>query len=86
MDKTSLLISYQHLIVGKSLSGQKPVLRKNRRQMAEKTLTEKRNVTPEMAIRMFRENGVEIDEKKVAEVLDLLYFLAKLIVNQNFKT
>ena len=54
--------------------------------MAEKTLTEKRNITPEMAVRMLRENGVEIDEKKAAEVLDLLYFLAKLIVNQNFNT
>jgi hypothetical protein len=54
--------------------------------MAERTLTEKRNITPEMAVTMLRKEGVEIDEKKAAEVLDLLYFLAKLIVNQNFKT
>ena len=50
--------------------------------MAEKTLTEKRNVTPEMAIRYFRGNGIEIDEKKAAEILEFLYILAKLTVNQ----
>jgi hypothetical protein len=54
--------------------------------MAEKDLAEKRNITPEMAVKILRKNGVEMDEKKAAEVLDLLYFLAKLIVNQNFKT
>jgi hypothetical protein len=53
--------------------------------MAEKTLTEKRNVTPEMAVKILKKNGVEIDEIKATEVLDLMYFLAKLIVNQNFK-
>jgi len=54
--------------------------------MAERNLTEKRNVTPEMAVKILGKNGVEIDEKKAVEVLDLMYFLAKLIVNQNFKT
>ena len=54
--------------------------------MAQKDLAEKRNITPEMAVKILRKNGVEIDEKKAAEVLDMLYFLAKLIVNQNFKT
>jgi len=54
--------------------------------MAEKNLAEKRNITPEMAVKILRKNGVEMDEKKAAEVLDMLYFLAKLIVNQNFKT
>ena len=56
------------------------------RQMAERNLTEKRNITPEMAVKILRKNGIEIDEKKAVEVLDLMYFLAKLIVNQNFKT
>ena len=54
--------------------------------MAEKDLAEKRNITPEMAVKILRKNGVEMDEKKAAEVLDMLYFLAKLIVNQNFNT
>jgi len=54
--------------------------------MAERNLAEKRNITPEMAVKILRKNSVEIDEKKAVEVLDLMYFLAKLIVNQNFKT
>ncbi len=49
--------------------------------MAEKNLTEKRNITPEMAVRILKKEGIEIDEKKALEVLDMLYFLAKLIVN-----
>ena len=53
--------------------------------MAGKNLSEKRNITPEKAVAILKKSGVEIDEKKAAEVLDLLYFLAKLIVNQNFK-
>ena len=53
--------------------------------MAEQNLTEKRNVTPEMAVRILKKQGIEIDEKKASEVLDLMYFIAKLIVNQNFK-
>ena len=51
-----------------------------------KNVQEKRNVTTNQAIKILRKNGVEIDEKKAAELLDLMYFLAKLIVNQNFKT
>ena len=47
---------------------------------------EKRNISTAKAVEILRKNGVEIDEKKAEEVLDLLYFLAKLIVNQNFKT
>lgn len=54
--------------------------------MAEQNLTEKRNITPEMAVRILKKEGIEIDEKKATEVLDMLYFFAKLIVNQNFKT
>ena len=46
---------------------------------------EKRNITVQKAIRMLKEKGVEIDEKNAGKVLDLMYFLAKLIVNQNFK-
>ena len=50
--------------------------------MAEKDLAEKRKITPEMAIKYFRKNGIEIDEKKASEVLEFLYFLAKLTVDQ----
>ncbi len=46
---------------------------------------EKRNVTVNDTIKNFRKNGVEISEKEAEKVLDLMYFLAKLIVSQNFK-
>ena len=46
---------------------------------------ENRNITPEQAIKILGKNGIEISEKKAEELLDLMYFLAKLIVNQNFK-
>jgi len=46
---------------------------------------EKRNVSTAQAIAILKKNGVEIDEKNAEKVLDLMYFLAKLIVNQNFK-
>jgi len=49
------------------------------------SLPRKRNITPEQAVKILRENGVEIDEIKAAELLELMYFFAKLIVNQNFK-
>jgi hypothetical protein len=50
-----------------------------------KELLKKRNVTTKHAIELLQKNGIEINEKKAEEVLDLMYFLAKLIVNQNFK-
>jgi hypothetical protein len=46
----------------------------------------KRNVSVKKALAMLKGNGVEIDEKNAEKILDLMYFLAKLIVNQNFKT
>ena len=73
----------QNLSNGFSLKRQFALKAQN---MAEQNLTEKRNVTPEMAVRILKKQGVEIDEKKASEVLDLMYFIAKLIVNQNFKT
>jgi hypothetical protein len=45
----------------------------------------KRKITPEKAVAILKKNGVEIDEKNAEKVLDLMYFLAKLIVDQNFK-
>jgi hypothetical protein len=50
------------------------------------TTIEKRKISPADAVKMLSKSGVEIDEKKAEEVLELMYFLAKLIVNQNFKT
>ncbi|RKR83361.1 hypothetical protein BDD43_3567 [Mucilaginibacter gracilis] len=48
-------------------------------------VSEKRNITPEKAVKILSESGVKITEKKAEELLEFMYFLAKLIVNQNFK-
>ncbi len=60
-------------------------MRSKRKDMADKNLAEKRNVTPEMAIKYFRENGIEIDDKLAENLLDLMYFFAKLSVDQYIK-
>lgn len=49
------------------------------------TLIRKQNITPEKAIKILSESGIDIDKKDAQEVLDIMYFLAKLIVRQNFK-
>jgi protein-tyrosine-phosphatase len=41
-------------------------------------------VTPQEAIKILRKNGIEINENEAKKVLEIMYFLAKLIVNQNF--
>ena len=47
--------------------------------------SEKRGITPQKAIDLLKKNGVELSEKEAEKVLDIMYFFAKLIVNQNFK-
>ena len=42
----------------------------------------KRGITPEKAIKQLRSNGIEVNEKEAEEILDFLYFLAKLTVKQ----
>jgi hypothetical protein len=46
---------------------------------------EKRSITPEKAKKILLENGVEINEKEAEEILEIMYFIAKLIVDQNFR-
>lgn len=48
-------------------------------------IVKKRNITPKKAVEILSKSGVQIGEKKAEELLDFMYFLAKLIVNQNFK-
>ncbi|MFD0766710.1 hypothetical protein ACFQZI_17745 [Mucilaginibacter lutimaris] len=48
-------------------------------------LSEKRNVTPQQAIKILEENGYEINEKEAEMILDFLYFLGKLTVDQYIK-
>lgn len=50
-----------------------------------KDLQKKRNITTKDAIRAMNENGIQISEKEAEEILDFLYFLAKLTVNQYIK-
>jgi len=44
---------------------------------------EKRNITPEQAIKILQKNGIEVNEKQAEEILELLFILAKLEV-QNY--
>lgn len=47
--------------------------------------SDNRSITPEKAKKILLENGVKINEKEAEEILELMYFFAKLIVDQNFK-
>lgn len=49
-----------------------------------KELLRKRKVTTTDTIKALHENGIEVSEKDAQIVLDFLYFLAKLTVNQYF--
>ena len=48
-------------------------------------LSEKRNVTPQQAVKILEQSGLKISEKEAEEILDFLYFLGKLTVNQLIK-
>lgn len=50
-----------------------------------KRLLEKRNITPEHAVKILRKNGVEVNEDQSKIILDFLYILAKLTINQYFR-
>ncbi|MDN3585003.1 hypothetical protein [Mucilaginibacter flavus] len=47
--------------------------------------SEKRNVTTAQAIAILKKNGREVSEKEAEKILEMMYFLAKLVVNQNVK-
>jgi hypothetical protein len=46
-------------------------------------LSEKRNITPQQAVKILEQSGLKVTEKDAEKVLYIMYFLAKLIVNQN---
>jgi hypothetical protein len=48
-------------------------------------LSEKRSVTPKQAITILEKNGYQINEEEAHEILDFLYFLGRLTVNQYIK-
>ena len=45
----------------------------------------KKGITPANAVKILEKNGIEINESKAEIILDFLYFLAKLTVNQSIK-
>ena len=45
----------------------------------------KKNISPAQAVKVLRDNGVDITEKDAEKILDFLYFLGKLTVNQYVK-
>jgi len=48
-------------------------------------VNEKRNITPQKAVEILSKSGINISEKEAEKVLNFMYFLAKLVVDQNFK-
>jgi hypothetical protein len=52
------------------------------RAAMHKNLQKKRNITTKDTIRAMNENGIQISEKEAEEILDFLYIIAKLTVNQ----
>ncbi len=49
-----------------------------------KRLLEKRNITSEQALKVLRKNGIDVNEDQAKIILDFLYILAKLTLNQYF--
>lgn len=45
---------------------------------------EKRNVTPDQAVRILRKNGIEVSEKEARKILDFMYIIAKLAIRDYF--
>jgi len=45
---------------------------------------EKRNVTPDQAVRILRKNGIEVTEKEARKILDFMYIIAKLAIRNYF--
>jgi hypothetical protein len=48
-------------------------------------LSEKRGITPKKAMNILSKNGTHVSETQAEEILDVMYLLAKMIVNQNLK-
>lgn len=45
---------------------------------------EKRNITPDQAVRVLRKNGIEVSEKDARKILDFMYIIAKLAIREHF--
>ncbi len=45
---------------------------------------ERRNITPDQAVRILRKNGIEVTEKEARKILDFMYIIAKLAIRDYF--
>jgi uncharacterized protein (DUF697 family) len=45
----------------------------------------KRNITPAMAVKMLKKHGQDVTEEQAKEILDFLYLLARITVNDYLK-
>jgi hypothetical protein len=44
-----------------------------------------KKVTPTQAVKVLEKNGLQVSEKEAVKILDFLYFIGKLTVNQHIK-
>jgi len=49
-------------------------------------LSERKNITPQQAVKILEQSGLKVSEKDAEIILDFLYFLGKLSVNQYVKS
>ena len=49
-------------------------------------LSERNNITPQQAVKILEQSGLKVSEKDAEIILDFLYFLGKLSVNQYVKS
>ncbi len=46
---------------------------------------EKGNITPQQAMDILQKSGLEVTENQVKKILDFLYILAKLVLQEHFQ-
>ena len=51
----------------------------------QKNIQQKRKITPEQAVAILKKKGVHVTVEQAKNILELLYFLAKLEVDQYLK-
>jgi len=50
------------------------------------SLSKPRNISSNQAIKILEKSGLKVSEKEAEDILDLMYFLAKLLVKQNLNS
>jgi hypothetical protein len=52
--------------------------------MPMRRILEKRNITPEQAVKVLEKNGIKVDVDRAKKILDFMYILAKLATREYF--